>query len=179
MKKIFYFLILLTISNVYSQTYELDKNTNLMTYTNVVEVSSNSDELFNQVKLCLAQIYKNYSEVKQLEDKETKTFIIKGYFNTKIQRGWSKEEFGGCFYNLTIQCRDNKYRIIIDNINHSCIYATSACGTGGAIENEKIKNYPKKQWISVQELAKEYCLNLGSQLESKIKENIAKTNEKW
>lgn len=169
----------MTFNNIQSQTYELDKNTNLMTYTKVVEISSNSDELFTQFKLSLAQLYKNYNEVKQLEDKESKTFILKGYFSTKIQRGWFKEEFGGCFYNLTIQCKDNKYRIIIDNIIHSCIYGPSDCGTGGAIENEKINGYPKKQWVLVQELAKEYCLNLGVQIETKIKENLAKTNEKW
>ena len=179
MKKIIYFLLILTINNVYSQTYELDKNTNLMTYSKVVEISSNSDELFAQFKISLAQIFKNYNEVKQLEDKETKTFIIKGYFDTKIQRGWFKEDFGGCFYNLTIQCKDNKYRIIIDNINHSCIYGPSDCGAGGPIENEKIKGYPKKQWMLVQDLAKEYSLNLGDQIESKVKENLAKANEKW
>jgi hypothetical protein len=185
-------LILLFVQNLsFGQTYEIDKNTNLLTYQKVVNIDSmNADKIYSTMKLTLAELYKSYKNVQQVEDKESHTIVIKAYFDTYVQVGLAKGNFGGCNYTLTIQCKDNKYRILIDNISHTCQYYTSTgkysadCTSGGAIENEKadggwVAKMPEKRWKQIKEFSKNYCENSGVGIETYFKKNIVKTTEDW
>jgi hypothetical protein len=171
--------------NLNAQTYKIDEETNLMTYSKVCNIENkNSEEVFSLVKISLSKMYNDYKNVQQVEDKENKTIVIKAYFDTYVQVGFSKENYGGCSYILTIQCKDNKCRITIDNIVHNCNYYTKDCSAGGAIENEKpngnwASKMPNKRWVQIRDFSKYYCEKLGYDIEENFNKNKKRNNQNW
>lgn len=113
----FYFLIvslLLVASNVFAQNESFEDFTPQSTSINRVYENTNSKSV-NQVaaKQWIAKTYGDYKSVLQFEDDDNGKIIIKG--KSKM---WA-EEYSTYYleYTMTIDSRDNKYRISLDDIS--------------------------------------------------------------
>lgn len=93
-------------------------------FVEVVETSLSKDKLYANAKEWVAKTFGDYKSVIQFEDDSNKKLIIKGISPIDFTSATVKvDNFVGMSsteeldYTITIECKDNKYRYIVDNIN--------------------------------------------------------------
>ena len=119
MKKAIVLLVILTISNLYSQNYTYEDKT----MTGIFDVKDKSQsELFSLINKWISINYNSSKDVIQLNDKESGTIIIKGVNETKYKNA-TKELYPNNKYVidyfsiklnhlLEINIKEEKYRVI-------------------------------------------------------------------
>lgn len=113
-------LILLTFStnNTYSQDklFPLNKDGKIE-ISEVVETNNlNKNQMFSNAKQWVTKTFGDYKKAVQVEDDENFKLIVKGSTNLDIK---ITEGNGILRYLLTIECKDGKYRYIIEDVSTS------------------------------------------------------------
>lgn len=84
----------------------------------VVEISMNKNKLYSNAQEWITRTFGDYKSVIQFEDPQKGRLIIKGLsrinYVEQNQLGIIKEKMN---YTITIDCKDNKYRYIISDID--------------------------------------------------------------
>lgn len=128
MKNLFLLFIVLNISannllgqkNEYKEpTLPFDSSTKQITYTKVINVNANKDSLYNKGKAWFYSYYKNPTGVIRMNDAQSGK--ITGKHQIKILNPPNKNGiqtmYGIVQYTITTQFKDNKTRIVINEIN--------------------------------------------------------------
>ena len=125
MKKIilFFLFVVIIVSNIKSQNYDLPiDSTGNVVYQGVVHCNLSKNKLYANAQEWIAKTFGNYKSVIQLEDKQNDKLILKG---TTAVKHFVEANIGGMTisnseqigFTLTIECRNNKYRYTMDNID--------------------------------------------------------------
>jgi len=123
MKRILFLdLALLFVIAVYSQNYEFPKNADgEYEFSEVVESNLSKGTLFANATSWAMKFYEEdgYKNVVQLESELEGRLVIKDYdvvidgYEVKNETNFRTEKI---YYTLTIDCKDNKYRYVINEI---------------------------------------------------------------
>lgn len=100
----------------------IDKDTKLITYTKVINVSANKDSLFKKGKKWFYTFYKNPTGV--IKEEDATIGKIAGKHQVKVLNPADKKGIqtmrGIVRYSVTTQFKENKVRIVISEINLEC-----------------------------------------------------------
>lgn len=147
MKK-FLIVILLFPFSSFSQIpiLPIDSTTNLITYTGVVKVQGNKDELYSRAREWFAKAYNSSLNVIQMDDKEK--IVGKALMQVYFKALGKDQKSGYVNYTISIYFKDNKYKYEITNFYHSGQYNDdgnyiSAMGSCEDMMAEKKKSYKK------------------------------------
>ena len=137
MKKFYLFLILLEFCFAgYSQDYSFPKNSNgKYEFSEIVNANLSKSTLFANATSWAIDFYKEegYKNVVQIESEIDGRLVIKNY-NEVVDFYTAKKNLPlktiKIYYTLTIDCKDNKYRYIINDIE---LKSPSTSSTFGGI----------------------------------------------
>ncbi len=117
-----YILILILISTITVNSQELEKfpkddNGNTV-FKEIVESKLKQKILFSNAKIWISKTFGNYNDVVQFEDDKDYKIILKGRSDIPISNiiNFALIEKDYLTYTITIECKENKYRYIIDDI---------------------------------------------------------------
>lgn len=120
MKKLMFIIFVFISVAVYSQIkFPYDSIKNEIYYTGIKEVSATKAELYSRAKTWIATNMKSYKATVDLDDQNSGKIIAK-IINKKILNNdgwWESEEF-----TITIDCKDNKFRYMINNIKFQLFF---------------------------------------------------------
>ena len=167
MKKVVYICTLLTIltSPLFAQEQDSviipKNNMGFAEYSEVIPVDSTSkNDLYIRALEWVNKTYKSGKSVIQTTDKDGGMIIGKAITHTLIYNNVGIKMDGGYFsYTISIYCKDNKYKYVIDNItynkgivelNSGADLAESFPSNWKGIQGSK---YNRKQWKSFQSQA--------------------------
>jgi hypothetical protein len=148
---------------MFAQNFPLD-TTGKITYQGIVKVDSlSAKEIYTNAKSFIANQFKSYKDVVQLEDETNYKFIIKGSF-VAIYEGEHDAELGVVKFKATIECKDNRYRYTITNFTHEYQRSGYDLSIGNLESNEEnklsqeaiqgIKIYTNKMMLTIIEKMK-------------------------
>lgn len=116
MKKLLLILpLLFFLNSAFSQTN--------FVWDSVYTSKSTKDQLFSKAKLAIAEVYRSANSVIQNSDQEAGIILLKG--SVVLNR---KENLGAISithvfsYTLKVMVRENRYRVMIDNVYNSEIH---------------------------------------------------------
>lgn len=95
-------------------TFDIPNNS----WSHIFTTDCNKGIMFSNIKEWIAKNYENYKDVIQYEDESNCKIIIKGknQINTSGIESISTNEILYLQYTLTIECKDNKYRFLMENL---------------------------------------------------------------
>ena len=102
----------------------IDEDTKLVTYKDVIQEKGSPNELFDRGLAWVQSYYKNANEVIKLRDKLDG--VIKVRSNVKIYttlKDGSTLQKNVVYYNLKIECRQDRYRYTITDFNEKAVAA--------------------------------------------------------
>ena len=109
------------------------------------------DKLYAKARSYTAYAFKNSQAVIQMDDQDVGRIIGKGTFSIFIKYALSGYP-NVVNFTFTIDVRDNKYRMILNNVYHNGV-STTAGHVGGDLNDEKpdcgYGQLPKKIWESL------------------------------
>lgn len=133
----------------------------------VDSVNKTKSQIYSDTKMFIAQTWKSAQDVIQNDDKETGSILIKGSTKQSITYGVSPYNY---FYNYTITflMKDNKVRIILENVTCSNMFITGSNVTVSCLPTFEGENYPNTE-SSMSNLSKkkqrELMFNLKNDLQ--------------
>jgi hypothetical protein len=118
-------------------------------FTLIDTISKTKDELFLASLTWIATNFKSSKDVIQIQDKDAGKIILKGIISLSGSYDFIN-------FMITIDVKDNKYRIIMHNFEHEGGFNTSARTTnptGGKLSNDKPDSgwMFKKRWLNIKE----------------------------
>jgi hypothetical protein len=84
----------------------------------IFESTKNKDLLYTNAKMFIAENFKSANDVIQLDDKENGVILVKGVVSENIVVAVQSLTYYFSF-TMKIMIKDNKYRIIIENIENT------------------------------------------------------------
>lgn len=107
MKKILIiYLTLFSITIIGQNTYKIEKTDSL---------NKNKNQIYSDTKMFIAETWKSAKDVIQNDDKENGVILVKGSFIEKFS--FMMGEYIYIYnYNVTFKMKDNKYKIILDEV---------------------------------------------------------------
>ena len=120
----------------------IDSVTQLITYTGVVQVTGNKDELYSRAREWFAKAYNSSLNVIQMDDKEK---IIGKALMTVYWKNLVgvTSEAGNVNYTISIFFKDGKYKYEITNFYHTGNQYISDIGSCEKMMTEKRRSYKK------------------------------------
>lgn len=136
MKNLFILLLVFASSQaLFSQTIPIDKETGLITYTEIVPSNgTDAKALYKAAQLWEINIYCRDKPFLQFKDDESRTLILKPVVYLYSQADGITVE-GYVRYTLTIECKDNKYKYTFTNFRQENTGNSNAC-EGGNLEKD-------------------------------------------
>lgn len=144
----------------------------------VREVEGSKDALYLRAKTWIYKTFKSGDDVIQVEDKEEGVIVGKGNTGSLVYNNMGIKKDGGSFeFNLTIQVKDNKYKVTIDEITYK---EGEMIGLkSGADYNEEYpstwstfgKKFNQKRW----EEMKGQALDVFTALVATVEDNMKKS----
>jgi Domain of unknown function (DUF4468) with TBP-like fold len=108
-------LFFITLSGLKAQVFPIVEGK--VVYGQIDSVAATKDELFIRAKVWLVNTFKSAKAVIQLDDKEAGKLMGKGVDTYSFKYGINYMDIsGGIYYTIQIDCKDNKARIRIFNI---------------------------------------------------------------
>jgi len=116
----------------------IDSATQKFTYSGVVEVDGDKNELYMRARAWFVSMYKDADQVIQLEDKESGKIIGKGRFDVVWQMGVARK----IKHTVEMDFKDGKYRYKITNfmVYFSDVYNEFPLETVPSGLNSGVKN---------------------------------------
>lgn len=142
MKKLFFLLISLIPFFAFSQTDTIPMNSaGEYEYSGIIEVdSATADKLYSNAKLFVMNAFKSGKDVMQMSDDNSKSTVGRGSIELDYSGMASMNRDNYVSFKFVIQCKDGKYRYIINNFKS---YAPKRPEV--PLENEKyLKKYTTK-----------------------------------
>ena len=167
MKKKFLFIIMLAVS--YGFSWGQLNNSDIIlrdgnSYTKILKASSPAKSKHLNAKEWVAKTFGDYKSVLHFEDDENYKLIIKGFSNLAAENSSDADglirtvEKPKMSYTLTIDCKDDKYRIRFEDISFeidrtfsvlgSSNHSTTSCDYFKFIENDSLEYANKIMDIS-------------------------------
>jgi hypothetical protein len=95
----------------------LDESNGLYTYKEVIDEQGTKDELYNRCASWLNVFFANPWEAAKVRDQASGLIKIKHHMRIyDLLEGGIKKEAGLVLYNAKIEFKDNRYRIMVDNL---------------------------------------------------------------
>lgn len=189
-KTIYLFITLVTYtSSVLAQDEDLhipkDKNS-LAEYTEVIMVDSTpQNQLYANALEWISKTYKSAKSVIQTSDKEGGMIIGKGIGQTLVYNNSGFKKDGGYFsYNISIYCKDDKFKYLINDIKYN--KGEMALIPGADLAEEFPHNWTgfmgknkqtRREWKSFQRQANLEIINIIENLKQNMKNS--KTKNEW
>ena len=179
MKNLFLLLLVFVSSKaLFSQTMPVDKETGLITYTEIVPSDgADAKALYKAAQLWGINVYCRDKPFLQFKDDENHTLTLKPVVYLYSQADGITIE-GYVRYTLTVECKDNKYKYTFTNFRQENVGNTNTCD-GGALEKD---TYECPAGLSSNKKLKEFWDDIKSQtndavhfLISDMKKSIDKT----
>ena len=96
---------------------------NNFTWDKTDSVGKSKSQIYSDTKMFIAETWKSAQAVLQNDDKESGIVLIKGTILIEERfMSWTYKYYYG--YNVTFKMKDNKYKIIIDNVYCDNAYVT-------------------------------------------------------
>jgi len=154
----------------------IDKDTKLITYTKVVEVTANKDSLYNKGQIWFRKFYKNPTGV--IREQDAASGKILGKHQIKILNAADKNGVqtmkGIVQYTITTQFKDNKARIVISEIN---LKSTSYTPIENWL-NKTAKDFTPKNYFYFEQINSKMN-KIIENFESFIKEQTKVKKDEW
>lgn len=97
----------------------IDSNTNLITYTGVMEEpESSSDSLYFRAKKWAAKTFAGGGKALYELDKKSQKLVINGFIPAYSYGKYGKREIGRHLFKMTILFREERYKFTISNLVH-------------------------------------------------------------
>lgn len=177
----FLFIGLLFFNVAFAQDGSLPINQKgIVEFSDVVVVDSMSaDKLYSKAKLFIAKSFVSGKHVTQLEDDAAKTIVINGRIVVLMKGFMVTNLEGGTFkFQLTIACKDNKYKYSFTDFTHEGADVTGYRSHDlGPIEKSKSGDMAisKKQWDNYKDQVRDNITILISAL----KKVMADKSDDW
>lgn len=162
----------------FASTSALSQEHNL-TFTHIDSMSFKKDQAYTKARIWISKSFTSAKAVIDMDDKESGRIIAKGLFTFP-----AKNLYGAVVgsepihFTTTIDVKDNKYRIVINDFYHTKGNYNGAAA-GGSLNLDKpdcgFIKMQKKRWVAMQEASKE--LSLGMIDDFKNEMNDSKTNQ--
>ena len=182
MKKYFFIVMILFISSAFyiidgiTDNYDMpvDAKTGKITYKEVINEPGKSAELYDKAYAWAKKYFVNISSTIKHRDKAAG--ILKGNTRFKVQttdKKGRKVEAGAISYDFTIECKENKYRILETNFKQ-------ANNSGNPVEdwfndvNEKAKPLHKEVFQQIDAKAKAMIISLKAGMKP-----VPETTDDW
>ncbi|MBK9928822.1 MAG: DUF4468 domain-containing protein [Saprospiraceae bacterium] len=111
-----FLLAISSINRLHAQDTLRDESGRLY-YQLIDTMTGSKEELFSKFKIWIAQTYKSGKAVTQSEDRAAGNIIISPIFHSEYHDAIGKRCGGNFSYDLTVTTKDNKYRVIVNNIS--------------------------------------------------------------
>lgn len=83
----------------------------------VYETEQAPDIVYNGAKKWVAKTFKEYKDVVQMEDINSQTIVFKGSIRQKLYKTSKCSYYSILFYTATIECKEKKYRIKLEDFS--------------------------------------------------------------
>jgi hypothetical protein len=173
-------LIVIMFLPILSFAQDLPKNSEgKIEYTAVVQIdTAKAATLFSNAKLFIADAFKSAKDVTQLDDANAKTVMAKGLMPVSVKSLGSNWDYGYVRFQLTIQCKDGRYKYSFTDFVHED-KPGQRHADGGPLENEKpgcgTMQLSKKYWENIK---KETDETTKAMIED-LKKHMASPNNNW
>lgn len=155
-------LIILMTINISAQ--------DLVSFEKVIKTDSvDKVKLFSTINDWFATTYNSAQDVIQMIDKEAGTIIGKG--SMKYFYGNNSSYNGNINYTIKIYIKDNRYKVILSDFNHTGLSFNLGLITSADIYTDKgmYKNYHNKAWSDIKSKIEKYSNDVFNSLENKTK----------
>ena len=178
MKKLI-ILVLMILNTVVNAQKKFPVNENGKYEINeIISIEGNQKDIYNACFISITEMFKDIDKVLQYKNEEEGILIIKFTVSTQ-HRGMGPRNHYFKF-NLKIEFKDNKYRIILNYLNHESFLtsANGSCKCTNEITNESCGISPfvggvtNKEWDTQTINANKEVLNTVENLKSLIEKNI-------
>ena len=165
--------------NSMEEKAELDyiKSLNIqpLTYSEVVIVDgASAEDLFIRGRAWFAKSYNSSKAVLRMD--QDNILIGKAKYSTSIKIGVSNGVYE-YDYDITIQCRDGRYKYTIDNISVTLMgYLTTS---PHYIRDNKVRKSYEKYWLGVKEEINLYVESLVESIEDSMIGGVDSDEEDW
>jgi len=182
MKKYFFIAMVLSISTAFyvidnvTDNYDMpvDSKTGKVTYKEVIDEPGKPAELYDRAYAWAKKYFVNISSTIKHRDKAAG--LLKGTTRFKVQttdKKGKKVEAGAISYDFTIECKDNKYRVVETNFRQ-------VNNSGNPVENwfkdtnEKAKPLHKEVFLQIDAKAKAMIVSLKAGMKP-----LVETTDEW
>lgn len=181
---IFFFFPLLSFSQEIN--WPIDKETNKITFTEIVNVdSATKNDLYLRAREWFAKIYNDSKEVMQVDDKEAGKIYGKAATSVNVTQMGTSYDFGSVHYDITVIVKDGRYKYTLTNFYHIGNIAakgTSSGASGGSLENEKPEcgwTMNNKSWNVIKHQGYDNALLISASLKEYMSKTISVFKETW
>ncbi len=127
-------------------------------FIKIDSVSGSKSDLYSKSKIWIADNFRSTKDVLQMDDKDAGHIVVRTLFKT-VAKGGFGNSIGYDYVNfkISIDIKDGKYRIVIDEFEHETGPNTRAPG-GGSLTKDKPESgyyagFSKKRWIEIKQEA--------------------------
>lgn len=104
----------------------------------VITVDSiSSKSLYSRVQFAIGKLFVSAKDVTQLKDDNNFQVIVKGTVPVKFNSLLGAQDAGVVSFMLTVQCKEGRYRYILQDFIHSSPGQKNGLGSGGDLNLEK------------------------------------------
>lgn len=184
MKNLFLVFISVVFTQTgFSQAMPIDKETGLITYTEVVKSDgATAKALYKAAKLWDINVYCRDKTFMQVSDDEDMTLVLKPAVPIYSDADGISVQ-GYVRYTLKIECRDGRYKYTFTDFRHEKLPATNECD-GGALEKQDYECSTlilnkKKFWSDIKGQTNGAVLDLIDNMKKSIAREIQKKKGDW
>lgn len=176
MRYIITIILILTIKVSQAQDISFPLNSSgEVEYSGVEQVdSANAKALFTRAKIFITQTFVSGKAVTDLIDENSNTIIAKGLIPIYVDFLGKPYDYGDVRVNVTIQCKDGKYRYVFTDFYHER-HTSQGNYDGGKLNNEKpacgTLFLTKKFWAEIKKKAKVEIEKFVEELKAAMKSN--------
>ena len=142
------------------------------------------DEMFSKAMLWVAEHYNSANDVVQLSDKDAGNIIVKAMYNHRYGKAmYYGNSWGDISYTLSIQFRDDKYKISVGPFNHEHEPPTTMISLSYGLVTDSV--YCSQKW-GKKKMAATYWAEIKKSCEIKayeifisLSEAIDKKEDQW
>lgn len=184
----FIFVFFFSFSKLLSQETELKipkNDNNLAEYNGIIDIPNmTKSDLFVSAMEWFNKTYKSGKAVIQTSDKEGGMIIGKANSSTVIYNNMGVKKDGGYFsYTISIYCKDNKFKYVIDNITYN--KGDMALSPGADLSEEFPSNWKgwlgdnkqtRREWKSFQKQTNSYFIFIIDELKTYMQNSKSKND---
>lgn len=139
--------------------------------------TATKNELYTKAKIWITDAFKSAKDVIQMDDKDAGRIVARGVFQSPVKGMWGTPLYDYINFKITIDVKDNKYRIALTDFVHEKGTYRDAV-SGGDMSKEKpacgTLFMSKKKFATIKEEAKKTALQLTKDFSIVMKKSLPK-----